>query len=64
MKKQRPDEWQDVVAFDQTLRSTYRFRKLKGRPYIHRNAEPLDEVYLQEDQIELFAEECSGYCEA
>jgi hypothetical protein len=64
MKRQRPDEWQDVVAFDQTLRSTYHFPKLKGKPYLHRNAEPLEEVYLQEDQIELFAEECSGYCEA
>jgi hypothetical protein len=37
---------------------------MKERPYLHRNAEPLEEVYLQEDQIELFAEECSGYCEA
>jgi hypothetical protein len=64
MKRQRPDEWQDVVSFDKTLRETYSFPALRGDPYIHRNAEPLEKVYLQEDQGELFAEECSGYCES
>lgn len=67
MKRQRPDEWKDVVAFDKQIRSdpaylAEAFPNLKGKPYLHRNAEPLEDVYLQEDQIELFGEECSGYC--
>lgn len=64
MKRERPEEWNDVVAFDKEIRSNYVFKRLQGEPYIHRNAKPLDQVYLQEDQIELFGEECSGYCEA
>jgi hypothetical protein len=65
MKRERPEEWADVVAFDKKIRSgEFNFGKLKGDPYIHRSCQPLEEVYLQEDQIELFGEECSGYCES
>ena len=64
MKRQRPDEWKDVVAFDKQLRAENLLPSLHGDPYLHRSLLPLEEVYLQEDQLELFAEECSGYCEA
>jgi hypothetical protein len=65
MKRERPEEWADVVAFDKQIRSgEFDFGKLRGTPYIHRTAQPLEDVYLNEDQIELFGEECSGYCEA
>ena len=64
MKRERPEEWADVVAFDKQVRESFTFSKLDGKPYVHRSCKPLDEVYLQEDQIELFAEECSGYCES
>ena len=65
MKRDRPREWQEAVDFDDKIRSDpdY-FKTLKGTPYLHRNREPLETVYLQEDQLELFGEECSGYCEA
>jgi len=64
MKRQRPNEWNDVVLFDKQIRNEFKSPILKGTAYVHRNAEPLEKVYLQEDQIELFGEECSGYCEA
>jgi len=64
MKRQCPDEWKDVVAFDKQLRAENLLPSLHGDPYLHRSLLPLEEVYLQEDQLELFAEECSGYCEA
>ena len=35
---------------------------LKGIPYLHRSLKPLDEVYLQEDQGNLFENECEGHC--
>ena len=64
MKRERPEEWNDVVAFDKQIRSgefNFGKRGLRGAAYIHRTAQPLEDVYLNEDQIELFAEECSGY---
>lgn len=71
MKEERPEEWQDVVSFDRQLRSEFLtnnpvkgFRNLKGKAFLHRKCIPLSEVYLQEDQLDLFGEECSGYCEA
>lgn len=67
MKLERPEEWADVVAFDEYLRSDApEIKKLgyKGEPFIHSKCIPLKEIYLQEDQRELFGEECSGYCEA
>lgn len=67
MKLERPEEWADVVAFDEYLRSDApEIKKLgyRGEPFIHAKCIPLKEVYLQEDQRELFGEECSGYCEA
>ena len=35
---------------------------LKGEPYLHKSLKPLDEVYLQEDQIDMFENECEGHC--
>ena len=67
MKLERPEEWADVVAFDDYLRSgdpEIEALGYRGKPFIHAKCIPLKEVYLQEDQRELFGEECSGYCEA
>jgi hypothetical protein len=64
MKKNRPVEWESAVAFDRQLRQD-NFRQrimIRGEPFLHRSLIPLEEVYLQEDQIDLFGEECSGYC--
>jgi hypothetical protein len=61
LKMNSPDEWQDAVSVDRIIR---RLPKLKGEAYLHRSCQPLDKVYLQEDQLELdlFANECTGYC--
>jgi len=66
MKRERPEEWQDVVAFDEWIRAEKKtvFPSLRGEPFVHRSCRPISEVYLNEDQLELFGEECSGYCEA
>jgi hypothetical protein len=64
MKRHSPEEFADVVAFDKQLRAEKLLPSVRGEPFLHRSMVPLDEVYLNEDQLELFGEECSGYCEA
>ena len=67
MKRDRPSEWADVVDFDHRIRALHQGKssaKIQTPLYVHRSATPIDEVYLQEDQQNLFDEECEGYCEA
>ena len=64
MKRHSPEEFADVVAFDKQLRAEQLLPSVRGDPFLHRSMVPLDEVYLNEDQMDLFAEECSGYCES
>jgi hypothetical protein len=61
LKQKSPDEWEEAVEVDRLIR---KLPKLRGKAYLHRSCQPLDEVYLQEDQLELglFANECTGYC--
>ena len=66
-KRERPAEWQQAVAFDEAVRRVNEktgTNKVAHPLYVHRSGEPLARVYLNEDQLELFGEECSGYCEA
>lgn len=67
MKRRHPREWQRAVEFDTAVRDVYTktgTNKIAHPLYVHRRAEPLATVYLQEDQLDLFGEECSGYCES
>lgn len=61
IKLNSPDEWAEAVEVDRIIRKLPRIR---GEAYLHRSCLPLDEVYLQEDQLELdlFVNECTGYC--
>ena len=67
MKRQRPEEWADVVDFDTQIRDLHQGKAratVQAPLYIHRSALPMSEIYLHEDQLDLFGEECSGYCES
>ena len=66
MKRERPEEWQDVVAFDEWIRAEKKavFPSLRGEPFVHRSCRPLSEVDLNERQRSLCGEECSGYSES
>ena len=44
MKRHRPDEWQEAVAFDRAIR---RLPMVQGEVYVHRSCVPLDEVDLR-----------------
>ena len=47
------------VEIDKTIRQ---HPKMKQRQYLSRHCEPLDEIDFQENQTDLFEEECEGYC--
>ncbi|WP_238544981.1 hypothetical protein [Geomicrobium sp. JCM 19039] len=52
----------DAVAVDKAIRNHANF---KDQIYLHRSALPLDEIYFQEDQMDLidyFNNECEGFC--
>ncbi len=57
--KQDSEVWDKVVKVDNSIRSS---GKLKEKTFLHRSCKPIDEVYLQEDQEDLFDNECEGYC--
>lgn len=36
--------------------------KLDNELYLHPSCQPLEEVYFNEDQLDLFTLECDGWC--
>lgn len=58
-----PKEWDDVVAFDKSIRN---MGGTRGQVFLHRQCLPLDEVNLltAEDfgQMSMFDNECQGMC--
>jgi hypothetical protein len=60
LKRNSPDEWEDACQFDDAIRKHK--VSIKNKVYLHRSRKPLREVYLQEDQMDFFDNECEGYC--
>ena len=61
LKKENGDAWKKSVALDYKMREREDI-SLKGIPYLHKSLKPLDEVYLQENQMDMFDNECEGHC--
>ncbi len=61
MKLNDKEAWEEAVEMDRAIKKLHR---LKGKPYLHGSCQPLDEVYLHENQItiDLFDNECEGMC--
>ena len=57
--KSRPDLWADAVEFDQAIR---RRGGIRGDMFLHRSGVPLTEANLDEDQSEMWGDECLGVC--
>ena len=66
-------EWDDVVKMDLAIRSQERFKRknigkavVNDELYIHRSCKPISEINFEkknkDDQLNLFNEECLGYC--
>ncbi len=62
MKNNRPDEFEAAVEFDKKMRNNS--HKIKN--YMHRSCKNLDEVVFhvkrEEEQMDLFNNECEGMC--
>ena len=64
MKRNRPEDWSDAVDFDRKMRLG-NLPNVKSAAYLSRHCEPLDEAVLRdhdEDQLDLWGEECEGMC--
>lgn len=63
MRDTQPIEWADAVEFDHRVRSV---GFAHGDAFLHRSLVPLELVDLSNEldhgQMEMFAEECGGYC--
>jgi hypothetical protein len=56
-------EWKTAVKVDNKIRNMYKdIEYLKEKVYLHRNCKPLSETYFQENQMDLFENECEGHC--
>lgn len=66
MKRARPDEFAQAVAFDNALRRDGGPRGVSSESYVHRSLRPLEDVDFSnaEDmgQQNMFANECEGMC--
>jgi len=67
------EEWNDVVKMDLAIRSQERFKNknigkavINDELYLHRSCKPISEIDFEkkknDDQLNLFNEECLGYC--
>lgn len=59
LKIENGSAWKMSVEIDKTIR---RHPKMEQRQYLSRHCKPLDEINFQENQTDLFEEECEGYC--
>ena len=60
LKRNSPKEWEDACQFDDAIRK-HRV-SIKAKVYLHRSMKPLRDVYLAEDQMDFFQNECEGHC--
>ena len=57
-------DWERAVEIDKDLRppGTVMHHKIDSPMFLHRTCKPIDEAYLDEDQMDLFDMECEGGC--
>jgi len=61
LKTGYPLEFSDAVDFDIKIRHNSR-KGIKSPMYLHRSCQPLEDVDFTQGQMDLFQEECEGYC--
>ena len=62
MKTERQEEFADAVEFDKNIRTGS--RNVRDKLYLHRSCKPLDEVEFnkEDNQLDMFNNECDGIC--
>ena len=61
LKRDYPIEFKNACEFDEQIRFNPR-RGIKNPMYLHRYCKPLKDIDFTQGQIDLFQEECEGYC--
>ena len=61
MKKENSKEWKTAIKVDGAIRDSSQ-RGVRDKLYLHRSLKPLNEVYFQENQLDMFDNECEGHC--
>ena len=61
LKKENGTAWKKSVEMDYKLRKRANV-KLDSDVYLHPSCKPLDQVDLKENQLDMFGNECEGYC--
>lgn len=59
--KQDKKRWSKVIELDEAIRDMT-IKGVTHPAYLHKSCKPINEVYLQEDQSDLFDNECEGMC--
>ena len=64
LKAESPKEWADAVEFDDLIRGTvkHRNKQMTGDVFLHPTLKPLGEANLDENQVDLFMNDCKGFC--
>jgi hypothetical protein len=60
LKQESPKEWKNAVEFDGLVRKTR--AAIKSPVFLHPSLVPLGEANLGEDQVDLFMNDCKGFC--
>ena len=61
LKMRHPEEWSRAVAYDEKIRNSSK-AGLRLPCFIHSSLRPLRAVDLNENQLDLFGNECEGLC--
>tara|TARA_R110000765_G_scaffold163590_1_gene268514 strand:+ start:182 stop:1012 length:831 start_codon:yes stop_codon:yes gene_type:complete len=61
LKQEDPKGWARAVEVDEAIRNDKR-GKVTNELYLHRTCKPLKDCHLDEDQLDLFSQECEGGC--
>ena len=64
MKKNHPEFFEKAVKYEKDLEKIQKYSNFKDKVYLHRSCVPLDEVEfnVDENQLNLFGNECEGMC--
>jgi len=64
LKEKEPESFQRAVEYEKKYQKTYKqVKNFRGTPYLHKSLKPLSEAEIGEgNQINLFNNECEGYC--
>ena len=61
LKNNRPKEFEDACDFDRNIRHIKR-KGLQNEMFLHSLMKPLSEIDFTQGQVDLFENECEGYC--